>query len=58
MGDEWSRFIKAQQFDYERALHEIKRGKKDNALDLVYFPTAKRTWTQSKVCVLWDPESG
>lgn len=28
MDDELSRFIKAQQFDYERALHEIKREKR------------------------------
>lgn len=41
MDDELSRFIKAQQFDYERALHEIKRGKKTTHWIWYIFPQLK-----------------
>lgn len=41
MDDELSQFIKAQQFDYERALHEIKRGKKTTHWIWYIFPQLK-----------------
>ena len=40
-----NKFINAQNRGYKTALNEIKNGKKDYSLDVVYFSTDKRLRT-------------
>ena len=52
------RFIKAQEMSYQSALQEIKNGKKDKSLDMVYISAAQRSGPEPDFSVLWDRRPG
>ena len=52
------RFLKAQEFSYETALQEIRRGAKADPLDVVYLSSAGAAWTKPDVEILWDGKPG